>query len=92
MQNLDSPVFQYLKMIYIFVYVTKTLIFSIIFTGTCVQKGGIYIIHNGTLLKDIKKMSDAQQTSALESFHSITNRFALKMKAYKYHGMLSSRY
>ncbi|XP_071480983.1 uncharacterized protein [Diadema antillarum] len=47
------------------------------------------IIASTSFLSDVKKMSSAQQTSSLESFHALINHFAPKLKAYQYHGMLS---
>ncbi|XP_022101363.1 uncharacterized protein LOC110984997 isoform X2 [Acanthaster planci] len=45
------------------------------------------ILESTSLLKDIRKMSSTAQTSSLESFHSLINQFAPKMKAYSYDGM-----
>ncbi|XP_060754019.1 uncharacterized protein LOC132864618 isoform X1 [Neoarius graeffei] len=56
--------------------------------GTKVAEKFDDIINNTTLVKDIKKMSSGHQTS-LESFHSVINQFAPKMKSYRYHGILS---
>ncbi|KAK0142910.1 hypothetical protein N1851_019148 [Merluccius polli] len=50
------------------------------------------IITNPTLVKDIKKMSSGHQTSSLESFHSVINQFAPKMKSFSYHGILSRQH
>lgn len=59
------------------------------FTGTVVCDKFETIINSTTLLKDVKKMSNAEQTSYVESFHALINHFAPKMKAFKYHGMVS---
>ena len=42
----------------------------------------------GTLLKDIAKISPRQQTSSLESFHSLILRFAPKNVVFPFLGML----
>ncbi|XP_071496168.1 uncharacterized protein [Diadema antillarum] len=47
------------------------------------------IISSPMLMKDIKKLSSGEQTSSLESFHSVVNQFAPKMKSYSYHGLMS---
>ena len=42
---------------------------------------------NARLLEDIKKLSPLQQTSSLESYHSVINHFAPKLLALSYVGM-----
>nr|XP_054750015.1 uncharacterized protein LOC129255710 [Lytechinus pictus] len=56
--------------------------------GTMVSEKFETIITSKTLIKDVKKMSNVEQTSYVESFHALINQFAPKMKAYKYHGMI----
>ncbi|XP_022098493.1 uncharacterized protein LOC110983498, partial [Acanthaster planci] len=58
-------------------------------TGTeaCVKVCAI--IEKTSLVKDIRKMSCSQQTSSLESFHSLINQFAPKMKAFSHAGIVS---
>ncbi|XP_063950920.1 uncharacterized protein LOC129260174 isoform X2 [Lytechinus pictus] len=53
--------------------------------GTMVSEKFETIITSKTLIKDVKKMSNVEQTSYVESFHALINQFAPKMKAYKYH-------
>ena len=45
------------------------------------------VICNAKLLEDIKKLSPHQQTSSLESYHSVINHFASKLPAFSYVGM-----
>ncbi|XP_065901685.1 uncharacterized protein [Dysidea avara] len=45
------------------------------------------IIGNPRLIYDIKKLSPSQQTSSVESYHSVINHFAPKLMAFCYHGM-----
>ena len=47
------------------------------------------VLTKGSLLKDIKQMSEAHATSSLEAFHSVQNHFATKRLAFSYHGMTS---
>ena len=47
------------------------------------------ILTSNYLLKDIRGMSGAHTTSALESFHSVLNHFAPKLLAFSYYGMMS---
>ena len=46
-----------------------------------------YIICNNKLLEDVQKLSPQQQTSSLESYHSVVNHFAPKLLAFSYIGM-----
>ena len=45
------------------------------------------IICNNKLLVDVQKLSPQQQTSSLESYHSVVNHFAPKLLAFSYIGM-----
>ncbi|XP_022098533.1 uncharacterized protein LOC110983528 isoform X2 [Acanthaster planci] len=56
-------------------------------TEACVKVCAI--IEKTSLVKDIRKMSCSQQTSSLESFHSLINQFAPKMKAFSHAGIVS---
>ena len=47
----------------------------------------LYIICNKKLLVDVQKLSPQQQTSSLESYHSVVNHFAPKLLAFSYIGM-----
>ncbi|XP_049520769.1 uncharacterized protein LOC125944391 [Dermacentor silvarum] len=47
------------------------------------------IVENNRLLLDIKQVSPSFQTSSLESFHSVLNRFAPKSFTFSFHGMLA---
>lgn len=69
--------------------IVKTFCVLLFCLGTKVAEKLDDIISNTTLVKDIKKMSSGHQTSSLESFHSVINQFAPKMKSYTYHGILS---
>ena len=59
---------------------------------TCIHLGSkacekLYIICNNKLLVDVQKLSPQQQTSSLESYHSVVNHFAPKLLAFSYIGM-----
>ena len=58
------------------------------FSGTKVYEKLQDVINSRQMKKDIPKLSPAQQTSALEGFHSVINHFAPKMIGFSYHGML----
>ena len=45
------------------------------------------VICNARLHDDVKKLSPHQQTSSLESYHSVINHFAPKLLALSYAGM-----
>ena len=45
------------------------------------------IILSSHLLDDINRLSPNQQTSSLESYHSVVNHFAPKLLAFSYIGM-----
>ena len=45
------------------------------------------VICNAKLLADIMKLSPHQQTSCVESYHSVINHFAPKLLAFSYTGM-----
>ncbi|KAL3198362.1 hypothetical protein MRX96_014190 [Rhipicephalus microplus] len=47
------------------------------------------IVNNSRLLVDIKQVSPSFQTSCLESFHSVLNRFAPKSCSFFFHEMLA---
>jgi len=57
------------------------------YTGTKACEKLNDIICNANLLADIKKLSPYQQTSSLESYHSVINHFAPKLLAFSYIGM-----
>jgi hypothetical protein len=42
-----------------------------------------------TLLRDIGKLSLAEQTFPVEAYHSVINYFALKLLVFSYHGMIA---
>ncbi|XP_041463201.1 uncharacterized protein LOC121414191 [Lytechinus variegatus] len=56
-------------------------------TKVCEKLTGI--VQSTMLLNDVKKLSGDQQTSSLESYHSLVNRYAPKLKSYSYEGMTS---
>ena len=48
------------------------------------------LITNNNILKAIRRLSPVHQTSSLESFHSVLNHFASKMRAF-YYPIMNSR-
>ena len=58
-----------------------------IYSGTKACEKLYDVICNKYLLADIKQLSPFQQTSGLESYHSVINHFAPKLLAFSYVGM-----
>lgn len=58
-----------------------------IYSGTKACEKLYEVICNKQLLVDIKQLSPFQQTSGLESYHSVINHFAPKLLAFSYVGM-----
>ena len=59
----------------------------IYYTGTKACEKLNDVICGANLLADIRKLSPCQQTSSLESYHSVINHFAPKLLAFSYIGM-----
>ena len=66
----------HIKMLYVHVYL-----------GTKACEKLYDVICSSRLLADICKLSPQQQTSSLESYHSVVNHFAPKLMAFSYLGM-----
>ena len=50
------------------------------------------VICNARLLDDVKKLSQHQQTSSLESYHSVINHFAPKLLLFHMWGCIAGIY
>ena len=66
---------------------TCSHICAYIYSGTKACEKLYDVICNKNLLTDIKQLSPFQQTSGLESYHSVINHFAPKLLAFSYVGM-----
>ena len=57
--------------------------------GSLVYEKLCEVLRKKRLVKATKKSSSSGQTSALEGYHSVINKFAQKMLTYSYLGMMS---
>ncbi|XP_077520956.1 uncharacterized protein LOC144132423 isoform X2 [Amblyomma americanum] len=58
--------------------------------GTDAYSKLTFVLHNKRFLDDLRQISPSYQTSSLESFHSVINRFAPKGFSFSYH-LMSAR-
>ncbi|KAK8761720.1 hypothetical protein V5799_027013 [Amblyomma americanum] len=61
-----------------------------IYAGTDAYSKLTFVLHNKRFLDDLRQISPSYQTSSLESFHSVINRFAPKGFSFSYH-LMSAR-